>query len=182
MVTGSRRIAVGIALLLTGAATAAEPPRTSWGRADVGFDQYRTDAIACGRAGLGTDIADLKAVKTLAAASQQIDTLLQVPRGTVTADGTIDPVALNTAQQVARTVESANPRARIKEVRAALLSTVEQCLTARGYVRFDLTDEQRRQLRVLKPGSPERHAYLHALASNPGVLERQRAAVRIATP
>lgn len=182
MLTGSRRIAAGIALLLTGVASAAEPPRSSWGRAGVGFDQYRADAIACGRAGLSTDIADLKAVKTLAAASQQIDALLQTPRSTVAPDGTIDPAALNTAQQVARTVESANPRARIKEVRAVLLSTVAQCLTDKGYVRFDLTADQRRQLRGLKPGSRERHAYLHGLARNPEILELQRPTVSIASP
>ncbi len=178
----SRSIVLGIALSLAGAASAAEAPRSSWGRAGVGFDRYRADAIECGRAGLGTDIADLDAVKTLATASRQIDTLLQNQQSAVTPDGTLDPVAMNTAQQVARTVEGADPRARYKEVRAVLMSTVERCLTDRGYVRFDLTPDQRRQLRGLKAGSPERHAFLHALASDPDILAQQRPVASIATP
>lgn len=179
MGVGRALLMLGIAMSWATTSVAAERPRSSWGRAGVGFDQYRADAVECGRAGLATDIADLDAVKRLAAASKRIDSLLENQRSTIAPDGTLDPAALNIAQQVASTVEGTNPRARIREVRTVLLSTIEQCLTAKGYVRFDLTEDQRRHLGRLRIGSPERHAYLHALASDADVLARQRATVEV---
>lgn len=177
-----------VALCLSAGVSAADPPRSSWGRAGVGLDQYRADAIECGRAGLATDVTDMKAVKTLITASRQLDSVLTNQGGSTAASPPassgggmleIDPVALNTAQQVARITEGANPRARFREVRTALQTTTDQCLTARGYVRFDLTRDQRERLERLKRGTPERHAYLHALASDPDVLARQRATVEV---
>ncbi len=175
-----------VLLCLSGTALAADPPRTSWGRAGVGLEQYRADAIECGRAGIATDVADMKAVKTLIAASRQLDAVLNQP-GTASAPASpsaggmveIDPATLARAQQAAQITESTNPRARFREVRGALQSTTDQCLTAKGYIRFTLTREQREHLEGLKRGTPERHAYLHALASDPEVLKRQRATVEV---
>jgi len=186
----ARRFWTGAALSLcicTGA-IAADPPRVSWGKPGVGIDQYRSDAVTCGRAGLATDVADMKAVKTLISASHQLDAVLE-NRGSggggapaaPSAGGMleIDPAALNTAQQVSRITEGANPRARFREVRTALQTTTDSCLTERGYVRFNLTGAQRERLERLKRGTPERHAYLHALASDADVLARQRATVEV---
>ncbi|MEP9400739.1 hypothetical protein [Sphingomonas sp. VNH70] len=179
-----------VALCVAGTAIAADPPRSSWGRAGVGLEQYRADAIECGRAGVATDVSQMKAVKTLITASRQLDTVL----GTQTTGGAapppspgaggmleVDPATLNTAQQVSRITDGANPRARFREVRTALQSTTDQCLTAKGYVRFNLTRDQRAHLDALKHGTPERHAYLHSLASDPDVLARQRASVEVVT-
>ncbi|KQM97629.1 hypothetical protein [Sphingomonas sp. Leaf25] len=176
-------------LCLSGSALAADPPRGSWGRAGVSLDQYRTDAVECGRAGLSTDVSQMKAVKTLITASRQLDSVLTnqpsgggaAPPPSSSGAGMleIDPVALNTAQQVARITEGANPRARFREVRTALQTTTDQCLTGKGYVRFTLTRDQREHLEALRRGTPERHAYLHALASDPDVLARQRASVEV---
>ena len=54
---------------------------------------------------------------------------------------------------------------------------LERCLMERGYVKFELTDAQYRQLRKLEVGSLERRQYLHSLASDQTILETQ--AVRI---
>jgi hypothetical protein len=43
----------------------------------------------------------------------------------------------------------------------------------RGYSRFQLTGEQFEFLHYLRAGSAERHGYLHSLASNPVVLDKQ---------
>lgn len=176
------RFILGVAILAAPTGLAAQTPRTSWGKAGVAIDRYRDDAVTCGRAGLATDINDMQAVKTLITASRQLDSVLdnQVTTSTVAnASGQLDPVALNTAQLVSRITQGANPRARFREVRQALQGTVDQCLTDRGYVRFTLTRAQRTRLEDLKRGSPERHAYLHALASDPAVLARQRATVEV---
>ncbi len=171
-------------------ASAADTPRASWGRAGVTIDQYRADAVECGRAGLATDVADMKAVKTLIEASRQLDAVLTsqpaggaAPPPNPSAGGMleVDPATLNTAQQVSRITENANPRARFREVRTALQTTTDQCLTDKGYVRFNLTRGQRERLEKLRRGTPERHAYLHALASDADVLARQRATVDVQT-
>lgn len=174
-----RRYVVAALLCVPPPALAADAPRASWGKAGVAIERYREDAIACGRAGLATEINDMAAVKTLVTASRQLDQVLDSQANSSPASvttgggGQIDPVALNTAQQVSRITDGANPRARFKEVRAALQGTVDRCLADRGYVRFTLTGPQRERLEDLKHGSPERHAYLHALASDPAILAAQ---------
>ncbi len=169
--------------LIPSMAMAVEPPRASWGKAGVTFDQYRADAAECTRAGLSTDVADMRAVKTLIAASRQLDAVLgnQTMPSTGPGNGMsqIDPTMLNTAQQAARIREGANPEARFREVRTALQTTTDTCLNDRGYVRFTLTRDQRARLGKLRPGTAERHAYLYALASDAGILERQRATVEV---
>jgi hypothetical protein len=54
----------------------------------------------------------------------------------------------------------------------------EQCLMQRGYSKFRLTDEQRKRLSKLRAGSDERRAYLYGLASDPAVLQSQKAAAQ----
>ena len=65
------------------------------------------------------------------------------------------------------------PEKRMKELHLALVDVVETCLAQRGYTRFTLTEEQRSALGKLKKGSPERHRYMHALASDPAILRAQ---------
>jgi hypothetical protein len=69
---------------------------------------------------------------------------------------------------------SVRPEMRMRELHAGLVSIVERCLESRGYSRFRLTREQQAQLRRLDKGSPERHRFLHMLASDTGVLASQR--------
>ncbi|WP_240320769.1 hypothetical protein [Sphingomonas crusticola] len=76
--------------------------------------------------------------------------------------------------QSARIVEQARPDEQIKEVGDIMRSKVDQCLLARGYVRFRLTPEQRTRLQHLHLGSPERHDYLFHLGTDPEVLQAQK--------
>ena len=164
---------IALALMLTALAgpalaqTALPPklssksaPVTSWGKAGVSFEQYRADAVTCGKAGYYRDVSDSKAAQAFVKGSRMIDTALSTG-----ADPGID---------VARVVEGVRPELRMREVGALLMGGVEQCLVGLGYSRFRLTEEQRDEAEKLKVGTPERHAYLHRLASDADVLARQR--------
>jgi hypothetical protein len=61
----------------------------------------------------------------------------------------------------------------MKDVGALMQSKVDDCLKSRGYVRFRLSDAQRRHLERLHLGSAERHIYLYRLATDPDVLRAQ---------
>jgi len=137
-------------------------PYRSWGMAGVAFDRYRSDAIACGRLGANADIRDEAATKAFVATEQWSDRNLNNP-----AVG-IDPI-----REQALMVGRLRPAKRLAEVQGAHVGVMEQCLASLGYTRFTLTREQVRALGRLRPGTPERHAYLHRLASDPSVLRDQ---------
>jgi hypothetical protein len=61
----------------------------------------------------------------------------------------------------------------LADVRRLLTGVLHECLEARGYRRFALTADQRKQLKKLALGSKARRAYLHSLASDPDILSRQ---------
>ena len=130
--------------LAAGPARAAQPFDT-WGKADVSFEQYRDDAAA--RHGMGT--AGASAAEDMYRMTQLAARSEQIRSGI-------------------------RPEKRMRELQAALVSIAERCLVDRGYTRFRLTAEQQATLGRLKKGSPERHRFLHALASDPDVLASQR--------
>jgi hypothetical protein len=66
-----------------------------------------------------------------------------------------------------------NPEVQWNRAATIMRNELEGCLAARGYVKFELTDGQYRQLKGLEPGSDERRAYLYSLASDPDVLAAQ---------
>jgi hypothetical protein len=152
-------------IALASPAIAAPGPEASWGKAGVPFDQYRQDAVECGREGYYLDVSQTDAAKTLVGASKQLDA--------VTSSGfaSVDPVEYANTQQ--RIVYGARPDKQFRDIKHLLQAKVDQCLTGRGYTKFRLTDDQRRSMKKLKVGSPERHAYLYSLASNPTVLATQ---------
>ena len=124
------------------------------------------DALTCGKRGYYTDVSGTEAARTFVEGSSRIDNML-------TTGG--DPAAaMETALRVARVVEAVRAEMRMKEIGAVLLSAAHQCLAEHGYTRFRLTKEQRERMSRLRIGSAERHFYLHSLASDPIVLERQR--------
>ena len=67
-------------------------------------------------------------------------------------------------------VEFTRPQHRINQVRDLMRVAMDTCLTELGYTRFRLTEAQRERLSHLRYGQPERHAFLHNLASDPAVL------------
>ena len=155
-----------ISLVAAGGADAqTREVQASWGKSGVSFEQYRADAIECGVAGHYSDISQTEAAKAFVLGSRRIDNLL---------DNNTDPAsAMDNAVQSARVIEAVRPGQRRKEIKVALLSTVEQCLASRGYQRFRLTEEQREKLRKMPKGSDERHQFLHGLARSSRVLSTQ---------
>lgn len=146
---------------------AARAAQASWGKKGVSLEHYRRDAIECGRRGYYLDVADTEPAKVLKRASDQLEANEAGLQNRLPDDvlGTV----VTSAQIVART----RPQERMREIRTLLEDTTSACLRERGYVRFELNEAQRRRLGKLKPGSPQRHAYLHSLASDRRVLETQ---------
>ena len=182
------------ALLATPAPLAAAPaPEFSWGKTGITIEQYRRDAVECGRKGYYRDVSGTNAARIFRNASHQIDAVSDSGGATVSMWDTrsLDsgggtslnarveqaPVQLvERSQRVGRLVAGTRPEKRMAEVRVYLEEAVTTCLTERGYSRFRLTREQRAKLRHLHLGSPERHAFMFSLASNPEVLAKQAVA------
>ncbi|WP_066724377.1 hypothetical protein [Sphingomonas pituitosa] len=159
----------GALLLLPFAAAAADRPMLSWGKPGVTIETYRDDAVACGREGYYLDVSNTEAAKVFKQASSQLEN----NEASLSMGGDVDR-AIQIANDSSRIVERTRPAQRMKEVRTLLQDTVSSCLRARGYAQFQLTPEQQRHLRALRPGSPARHAYLHGLASDPAILAAQK--------
>jgi hypothetical protein len=134
------------AVLIAGPAPAATSS-TSWGKVGVPFTQYRADSQAC--------------------AEQGLDIALQQHAGNWQSQG-----IQNSAEDYLRTFQSRaleKRHAQITEGQGAL----DDCLIARGYRQFRLTDAQRAHLNTLAAGSDARQQYLYSLAHDPAVLAAQ---------
>ena len=153
-------VALGI-VGLAAPAFAASAPRESWGKAGVSLAQYRADAVMCGRKAYYLDVSKTEAAQALVKASDRIESLM-MGGGSNT---NLDPIVM--------AVQGARPEQRFREIAALQQSTVATCLSELGYVRFRLTHDQRERLEKLRAGTPERHAYLHGLASDPKILSTQ---------
>jgi hypothetical protein len=164
----------------------APAPQESWGKAGVSLAQYRQDALECGLQGYYTDISKTDDAKAFVDASRQLDAVTNGASAPNTTGGSatgpastdsIDQMVLYANQQQ-RIVENVRPDRRYRSIKQILLSRTDQCLAQRGYSKFVLTDEQRHALRKLKAGSEQRREYLYRLASNPVILQSQRAAAQ----
>lgn len=151
-----------LAILAVAIPASAHAAPISWGRAGVSLVQYRADAVECGRLGANADISEEPATQAIVAAEQFTERNLNVP--------VIGPDAALEQALMARRLR---PAKKLAEAQAAMLTETELCLTRLGYRRFMLTSEQNRRLGRLRLGTAERHAYLHALASDPAVLAKQ---------
>ena len=170
-----------IALLLTTAlavpVAAAPKLQASWGKADVSFEDYRNDAVECGRLAYYADVSDTEQAKLFVSASRRLEAADDHGMGTPSATSEMElqrMVGLAARSEQIRA--GIRPEKRIKELHVALVDVVETCLEQRGYSRFTLTEEQRNALGKLKKGSPERHHYMHSLASDADVLRAQKVA------
>lgn len=182
------------ALLVTPVPLSAAPaPEYSWGKAGITLEQYRHDAVECGRMGHYRDVSGTNAARIFRNASGQLHTIssgsgvvvnmwetdhLDASGGATgnTRYEEAPTMAVETSRKQSQIVESTRPQKRIAEVRVFMEEAVTTCLTERGYTRFRLTAEQRKRLSHLRPGSPERHAFLFSLASDPRVLASQAVA------
>jgi hypothetical protein len=154
-----------------GTAAAARRPALSWGKPGVSYEQYRADATSCLREAAGTDLTGTEPANALVLASRQIETAL-TSDFTPMMGGGFDPI-INTVNAVQQARMAARPDLRLRQARDILQARLDHCLEEHGYRRFQLTDEQRRQLEHFSLRRPERQAYLHSLASDPQILASQ---------
>jgi hypothetical protein len=177
--------------LFATAAAAAPAPETSWGKAGVSLQDYRLDATRCLGLVEHLDLVGTEPANALVQGTRRIDNIYAQAGGEfsgagapVGQDGPAGQAAASTAvqpgSQVMNVVEFTRPQHRINQVRDLMRVAMDACLTELGYRRFRLTDAQQERLRHLRYGRPERHAYLHSLASDPEVLRTQ--AVPTAAP
>lgn len=168
MKSTSMTLAVALSAWAFPAAGATAPGHLSWGKPGVPFERYRSDAVECGVQAHYTDVSGTEAAKVLKQASRQLEN-----NEAAVSVATSPDMMLQNAAQSARIVEAARPGERIGEVRQVLYANLDDCLLARGYKPFRLTREQERKLHTLRVGSPERHAFLYRLATDPQVLSTQ---------
>ncbi|HEY6817465.1 MAG TPA: hypothetical protein VI168_18165 [Croceibacterium sp.] len=151
-------LAIAASLLSLAAPAGAERVsaghQKSWGKGGVSLEQYWVDSAECAHAAAEMDLDGTSPAKALQLATRMSEQwgyggdILQIAR-------------------VAPLDVQFNRAATIME------DALESCLVERGYVKFELTDDQDAMLSMLEYGSTERRAYLHSLASDPGVLATQ---------
>lgn len=167
----SARCLLTLAAVCSTPAFAAGGRMISWGNSGVSFEQYRRDAVECGRKGYYLDVSGTEAAQVFKDASRKLESN-EADLATAGMVGDRDR-AISIAASSSHIVESTRPQKRIQEVRTLLEDTVATCLKERGYRQFRLTDSQQDHVRRLRVGSSERHAYLYSLASDPKVLDAQ---------
>lgn len=171
--------AAGCAVAISPAVAKVPHSALSWGKANVPIDAYRRDAIECADASRHVTAVikptTLRQLDGLSAA-QLLDTVMQIgvsnPANVVSAItkfGSADDIARRTNTFGAKYVAMV-----AFDVRDQLQAAIDACLIARGYTRIQLTAPQLQGLHKLKPRSPERTAYLHAIDSDATVIARQR--------
>jgi hypothetical protein len=170
-----------MSILLASPALSAPAPQESWGKAGVSLARYRQDSVECGLKGHYTDVSSTQDAQVLVNASRQLDTIQGSFAPNTVGASPSGPAPSDVANQMGQyaatqqhIVDNARPELRYRNIKHTLEATTADCLVRRGYSKFTLTDEQRRALRKLKPGSDQRRAYLHALASDPLVLQNRR--------
>jgi hypothetical protein len=128
----------------------------SWGKEGVSLEQYWADSTECAQAAADIDLEGTPPAKALVF-------------WTRLGNGNMPP---NNYADISMSVRI-NPEVQWNRAAAIMRNALEGCLAERGYVKFELTDEQYATLKDLERGSDERRAYLHSLASDPDVLAIQ---------
>lgn len=162
------------AAVATPAAVAAPAPQAGWGKAGVSYQEYRQDALDCASEGLSLDVSNSEDAKAFAKATRELDALTDQGVTSAASSSQADALVQNANDQ-ARVIDSLRVSKRIHNIKLMVGAAINQCLVGRGYSRFILTDDQRKQFDKLKNGSDEKRHYLYSLASDPAVLNQQRA-------
>jgi hypothetical protein len=154
-------LVLGISLLAFGssAATAGRISaghHKSWGKEGVSLEQYWTDSAECAHIAADIDLEGTNPAKALVFWTRM-------------GNGNMAPNNYADIYMSARI----NPEVQWNRAATIMRKELEGCLAERGYVKFELTDEQDRQLDQLEAGSLDRRSYLHSLASDPQVLATQ---------
>jgi hypothetical protein len=175
-------IALAVTCAFASAASAANAPPTSWGKAGVSFDDYRSDANHCLREAARMDLTGTELANALVLASRRMaagQTNDYSPTvggasgtGPPTTDSGFDP-AIEAATRMQQERMAARPELRIRQAHDIMQRRLDRCLAGRGYRLFRLTDDQRRRLRHFPGRAAERQTYLYSLASDPQVMTSQ---------
>ncbi|HEY1604660.1 MAG TPA: hypothetical protein VGF77_03595 [Allosphingosinicella sp.] len=124
--------------------------KDSWGKANVGFAEYRIDADQCSNAAFDANLW-MGPIDHVIHATMKLQTdiyMLAFSRQIM-----IHGVTVTIADQ--------------------LQNSVDRCLIDRGYTRFHLTEAQDRRLSHFHHGTMERAHFLHGLAADPAVMAAQ---------
>jgi len=127
----------------------------SWGMEGVSFEQYWADSADCAQAAADIDLEGSTPARALVFWTRLVD-------------GNMGPNHLAHIP-----MPRFKPEVQWNRAATIMRDALEGCLADRGYVKFELTDEQDRQLDRLEAGSLDRRIYLHSLASDPEVLAAQ---------
>lgn len=166
-------------LFVAVSASGSPAPQDSWGKAGVSLAQYRQDAVDCAVEGYNLDISKTEDAHAFVRATSELDS---VPGPVINQTVGTGPNGSNTVDVMAdfaniqgHIIDNLRPDQRFKSIKQMQLATISACLTQRGYLKFRLTQEQRRRLDKLKLGSDQRREYLYSLASNASILASQKA-------
>ena len=154
-------LALGIFLLAFGSSPALADRigpghHKSWGKQGVSLEQYWADSTECAQAAADLDLEGTKPAKALVF-------------WTRLGNGNMPP---NNYADIFMSVRI-NPEVQWNRAATIMRKELEGCLSERGYVKFELTDNQYEILRELEVGSLKRRTYLHSLASDPEILAAQ---------
>src|SRR5438094_227984 len=107
--------AIAVACLLSAPISAAKTEALSWGKPGVSIDQYRTDAITCGRTGYYADVSDTQAARTFKRATGELESN-ESDLSLVAMDPSPSgkEMVANIVNRSARIVEAARPDAQLK--------------------------------------------------------------------
>ena len=161
----SRRRAVAVLVIATSLLSLGSPAAAgrvsaghnkSWGKQGVSLEQYWIDSAECAQAAADIDLEGTNPARALVFWTRM-------------GNGNMAPNNYADIYMSARI----NPEVQWNRAATIMRKELEGCLAGRGYVKFELTDEQDQQLDQLEAGSLERRSYLHSLASDPQVLATQ---------
>lgn len=163
--------------LLPAAPVAAEPaPVESWGRAGVDYETYRDDSVACALVGHYADVSQTEQARMFERATRRLESIDNAGSLSGGSPEEAAYAAAGRARDYEAVRRSIRPERRMQELKQGMVGLVEDCLRQRGYVKFRLTADQSKALDKLARGSDERRHFLHALGSNPAVLDAQKLA------
>ena len=126
----------------------------SWGKPGVSLEDYWIDSAKCGHQAAEVDLSSTAPAQALVIASRMTEVY-------------IDSSAFIGAIRIG------SPEVQWNRAATIMRRQLESCLAMRGYVKFKLTKDQARRLKMLEVGSLERRKYLYSLASDPEILEAQ---------
>ncbi|WP_231736721.1 hypothetical protein [Sphingobium sp. CCH11-B1] len=171
-----RRIAaLAVALtLMTGSASAkVAAPERVWGKAGVTYEQYRADALECGKQALAADIDRTDPVKKLRQSSEEIGALDQQLGATSYSQDGMSNSMQTVVQRRQMAVQGARVDQQYKRIKQVMFETARACMTENGYSRFTLTSDQQKAFSGLKDVEAGRR-YIYTLASDGQVLQAQK--------